>query len=69
MKTAAKASKATKGSTEDEPCGYATPLEYPVKTANYSERKRYYLLDTFRHASPWNTLFHLRSNPVRSLFP
>ena len=32
--------------TEYRACGYSITLEYPVKTANYSERERYYQLDT-----------------------
>lgn len=32
--------------TEYTACGYLIRLEYPVKTANYSERERYYQVDT-----------------------
>ncbi len=32
--------------TEYQACGYAIALEYPVKTVNFSERERYYQVDT-----------------------
>lgn len=32
--------------TEYRACGYAITLEYPVKTVNFSERERYYQVDT-----------------------
>jgi hypothetical protein len=32
--------------TEYTACGYEIRLEYPVKTANFSERERYYQVDT-----------------------
>lgn len=34
------------GRTEYTTAGYAIALEYPVKTSNYSERERYYQIDT-----------------------
>lgn len=34
------------GRTEYTVAGYAITLEYPIKTSNYSERERYYQVDT-----------------------